>query len=280
MRIREVRTAIDYNRALHPVVRAVHVALAAAMSVLAPLWRHPLGPLVIGVAGVVVLMPFDGAVMRAVRSVSVSGDLRRELSAWQQYGAMTSLIVVALLIALLDPGRARRLLDLGAAAALTGLAVLALKMGAGRPRPRPELDDPHSFVGPLGEYPITMGDGSVRLAHSWDLSTGRAVELWSMPSSHTAYAVALSVFLTMMYPRIRLVAVALAVLVGASRVLFQAHWPTDVIAGAGIAFTIARPAVDRMWGVRALDWVWIRWVDRSATPMYPAMVALSSAGGK
>lgn len=278
MRIREVRTAIDYNRALHPALRAVHVAMAAAACVVRPLWRHPLGPLAIGLALVVALWPWDGAIMQGVRAISVSGDVKRELSAWQQYGALTSLLVVGAIIALVDPKRTRRLLDLAAAAALTGLAVLALKMLVARPRPRPDVDDPVSIPGPLGEYPITMSDGTIRLAHGWDLSTGRAVELWSMGSSHTAYAVALSVFLAALYPRLRPLAIALAALVGASRVLFQAHWPTDVVAGAALGFTISRLAVGRMWGVRALDWAWVRWIDPAATPMYPAMAAIGPAG--
>lgn len=278
MRISEVRTAIDYNRALHPAVRAVHVGYAVVMSVLRPLWRRPLGPLVVGLVLFVLLLPLDGPILRALRSITVGGDVKRELSAWQQYGALTSLVVVGAVIALLDPKRARRLLDLAAASAVTGLVILAIKMTAGRPRPRPELDDPHTFVGPLGVYPVTMKDGSVGLIHAWDVSSGRAVELWSMASSHTAYAVVLSVFLIALYPRLRPIAVAMALLVAVSRVLFQAHWPTDVLVGAAVAYTIARPAVQGMWGVRALDWAWVRWVDRSATPMYPAMAALE--GGR
>lgn len=279
MRISDVRTAIDYNRALHPALRATHVAWAGATSVLRPLWRESYGPVLVGVVLFALLLPLDGPVARAVRSLHVSGDLKRELTAWQQYGALTSLIVVGAVIALLDPRRARRLLDLVAASALTGTAILALKMTAGRPRPRPELDDPHTFVGPLGVYPVTMGDGSIRLIHPWEVSSGRAVELWSMASSHTAYAVVLSVFLIALYPRLRPIAIAMALLVGCSRVLFQAHWPTDVLAGAVIAYSIARPAVKGMWGVRALDWAWIRWIDRSASPMYPKMAALAAGGG-
>lgn len=277
MRIREVRTSIDYNRALHPAVRAVHVACTATALVLRPLWRHPAGPLVIGLAVFMLLLPFDGRIARAARTLELSGDIKRELSAWQQYGALTSLLVVSVVIVLLDPARARRLLDLAAASALTGVAILLLKMTSGRPRPRPALDDPETFLGPLGVYPVPMPDGSTRLIHAWDLSSGRAVELWSMASSHTAYAVVLSVFLATLYPRLRPIAVAMAVLVGVSRVLFQAHWPTDVLVGAVIAYAIARLAVRAMWGVRALDWAWVRWIDRSAAPMYPVMADLERA---
>lgn len=276
MRISEVRTAIDYNRPLHPALRAVHVLGAVARSVLGPLWRHPVGPLVMAAALFFVLLPLDGPISRWLRAINPSGDLRRELEAWQQYGAITSLIAVAAVIALMDPARARRLLDLVAATALTGLAVMVLKFGAARPRPK--FDDPHSFVGPFGEYPITLRDGTTGLAHSWDMSTAKVVELWSMCSSHTAYAVVLSVFLGTLYPRLRPLAIGLAVLVGTSRMLFQAHWPTDVLIGAAIGFTVGRAAVRGMWGVRALDWVWVRWIDPQATPMYPRMAALAASG--
>lgn len=217
------------------------------------------------------VMPLDRWLYDAVRAVDLGGDPRRELHAWQQFGAVTSVAVVALVVALVDPPRRRRLLDLAAAYALVGVVVQALKMCIGRPRPR--FDDPWFFTGPFGAYPVGPGRG---VLHAWE--SGSA--LWSMPSSHTSAAVTLAVWIAVVYPRLRWPAIALAALVGAARVVFGAHWPSDVIAGAAVAGPLAYLAVSRYWGVRLLDAAWLRLVDRSATPAWPrvAAAALSSGG--
>jgi undecaprenyl-diphosphatase len=71
-----------------------------------------------------------------------------------------------------------------------------------------------------------------------------------MPSSHTLFAAALSVFLTALYPSIRVLVFALAVVVGLGRVLFDAHWPTDVIVGGAMGWAIASWVVHNRRGVR------------------------------
>jgi undecaprenyl-diphosphatase len=97
-----------------------------------------------------------------------------------------------------------------------------------------------------------------------------------MPSSHTAFAVVMSVFLAALYPRLKWFAAAMALLVGLLRVHFGGHWPSDVVVGAAIGYAIARACVRGMWGVRLLDWVWIRFVDRSAEPAWPKLAASSA----
>lgn len=69
----------------------------------------------------------------------------------------------------------------------------------------------------------------------------------SFPSGHTtiAFAVAFSILLTWPGPRRGLVgsiAVAIATLVGLSRVYRGVHWPTDVIASIALAFLAALAA--------------------------------------
>lgn len=203
----------------------------------------------------ILLVPIDGAVARAMIGVrdNIGGDIKRELETLQQFGAIGSVVIVALVIWLQDPARRARLLDLLAAWLLTALAVFPLKLMSGRPRPRiallerePELH--LIFLGPFRTYELNPELGQ---RHAWEFWSGISSDLHSMPSSHTAYAVVLAVFLATLYPRLRPMVLALAVIVGGARVLFGAHYPSDVVIGAAVAYAISERAyAARLWSRR------------------------------
>lgn len=229
----------------------------------------------------VVVFPFDGPLRDAIARVgaSLKGDLRREMFAWQQYGQGLFYAVLALTIWQLDPLRRRRLLDLLLIVGIAKLIAQSAKMFVGRPRPRPYFNDPQTFLGPLGKYPVPTppagsSDGSWRLVHAWQ---DGGADLWSMPSSHTLFAFACSAFIARLYPALGLVVWPLAAMVGLCRVLFDAHWPTDVIIGAGVGYAIGTLVTRDYLGVRLLDAIWVRLVDRSASPAYPALRAAEEA---
>lgn len=206
--------------------------------------RHPA---LLGILAAAALWPLDGPLGRLARAVPVGGDLRRELEALGQFGALSSLIIIAWIIWQLDPRRRPRLLDGAAALVITGLVVSVCKMLAGRPRPR--FDDPAVLPGPFGAYPIGPGQG---VAHGWEIWRIGTYDLGSMPSSHAAYAAVAATCLALLYPKLRALMVTLAALVAASRVLFAAHWPTDVVVGAALGVDIGRRAMRRCWGRRLL----------------------------
>jgi membrane-associated phospholipid phosphatase len=231
-------------------------------------------PLLALVLGFVIVHPFDARLHAAALRLAgaLPGDLSRELQAWQQYGQGFALVVVAITIWLLDPARRRRLLDLGLALLVAQAISTGGKMLIGRPRPRPDFNDPATFFTPWGEYPIRI-DGRPKLVHAWDTAAGASTDLWSMPSSHTLFAAMLSVFLATLYPRLRWLMLALTLLVGMGRVLFDAHWPSDVVVGAGAGWLVGRLVVPGFAGIRLLDWIWVRFVNRRATPALPAVLA-------
>lgn len=54
---------------------------------------------------------------------------------------------------------------------------------------------------------------------------------WSFPSGHSATAGALAMILALWFARLRWLAVAVGLVLGASRVASDAHYPSDVVAG-------------------------------------------------
>jgi membrane-associated phospholipid phosphatase len=261
MRTSEWRAARDYNRGLIPPVRWLHTIWGAIAAIAGPARAWLLDPrrrawapyLAAGIVAFVLLLPLDGAVSRALRSVRLGGDARRELEAFQQWGQGVSTVLVALVIWLQDPARRRSLADWGAALGVTAAAVFAMKMLIGRPRPK--YDDPLYFLGPFGQYPVdrVVAGRPVGVRHAWELGSGISADLWSMPSNHTAYALVMAVALAAMYPRLRVLVVACAGVVGLARVWTGGHYPTDVLVGAVLGLSIGRAAMRGMWGQRTLS---------------------------
>ncbi|MHC4220343.1 MAG: phosphatase PAP2 family protein [Planctomycetota bacterium] len=208
---------------------------------------RPLLVLVIGIVGYFVLLPADGFLHGIMPGNGrVNGDLGLVLRTLQQYGQGTVLVVSMLVIWLLDEKRRPRIADC-LLASVFALAVLNLiKQAVGRPRPW--AGDPWGFVGAFGTYTTKTGEEISPLI--WQASHS---DLWSTPSSHTAFAFLLSVFLSQLYPPLRPLVWPLAVLVGFCRVLFHDHYPSDVILGGAIGYAIAWIIVRGRLGVRLLE---------------------------
>lgn len=269
-----LRRAADYNRGLWAPVRWVHVAWAAVGSPIEPIleWagspsrRHWATPLLVGVLATLALLPIDPALSRWARGLGPSGDLRREMEALQQFGQGAMSLVIAAAIWLLDGANRRRLLDWLAGAVLTLAATVLVKSVVGRPRP--SLDDPYYVTLLVGRYPVPEGEGVV-LRSSWE----GGYALASMPSRHAAFAALAGVFLSTLYPRLSPLVFVLVAVVSVARVVTGAHYPSDVALGLTIGVIAGRLACRGFWGVRAVDWLWIRMVDRNATPAWPGIAA-------
>ncbi|MEE2680749.1 MAG: phosphatase PAP2 family protein [Planctomycetota bacterium] len=191
------------------------------------------------------------------------GDVERELAALGQWGQLSSLVIVGVILICMQPQRWRRLLDLAVAAGLTSLICLLLKTGLGRMRPR--LEEPYGFDGILMH---TGGAGA-----STRLEEFTHYDLASFPSSHTAAAMVFSLFIAMLWPRLWGLALVMVLVVGVSRFAFAAHWGSDVLAGATIGLLVGYPAIRWFWGVRLCDWLWKTLVDRRAVPALGAVVS-------
>ncbi|MFT5062520.1 MAG: membrane-associated phospholipid phosphatase, partial [Polaromonas sp.] len=133
---------------------------------------------------------------------------------WQAIILITLMLVYALARPdSLSAARAQRLLQVTTACflliLLTGIAVQVLKHGFGRPRP-----------GALSELsPYTLAPFGFQ--GSWN----------SFPSGHSTTMGALAALAAHLWPRGKWIAIAVALIVGISRVIVAKHYPSDVIAG-------------------------------------------------
>lgn len=274
MPIGRTRMVRDYNRGLAWPVRIAHVVYSVAAIPLHPLWRWAstssrawwARPLVASLLLFAILLPLDGLIASIARNAPIEGDVRRVTGWLGEYGQGGMALLLITLVWILDRAHARRLLDYLFAVLLAAMVTLPLKMLIGRPRPRPDMLETYNhldFLGPFGAHPFGPEIG---VRHAWEFWADISANLWSMPSSHTVYAVVMSVWIAAMYPQLRSLAWTLAGIVGLARIAFGAHYPTDVLIGAALGYLIASPCVHRCWGVRFLDWLWAFGLEPGAPP--------------
>ncbi|UDL94622.1 phosphatase PAP2 family protein [Lichenihabitans sp. PAMC28606] len=111
---------------------------------------------------------------------------------------------------------ARRAVFFVLAIAVSGLAVQGLKHIIGRARPR--------LIEQLGAFSLHP--------FSWPN------DFASFPSGHTTSAFAAATALALMMPRARWGLLVCAVAIGISRVVVNAHYPSDVLAGAALGTSV------------------------------------------
>lgn len=162
------------------------------------------------------------------------GDLRKivELSEVFAHGMGVGIILVTLWV--LDRDRRLHTPRVALLAFLSGILADVCKLFVTRYRPRAfDLNSAaaDSFVGIPGNAGLS--------------------EIQSFPSGHTATAVGLALALGSLYPRGRVLFAMLAVLAASQRILSDAHFLSDTLAGAGIACFVAAMIRDRLfWDAR------------------------------
>jgi undecaprenyl-diphosphatase len=75
--------------------------------------------------------------------------------------------------------------------------------------------------------------------HPSIICNGQTLDQFSFPSGHTLHAVAFSIIVLAYFPALFWLVVPFAILVGISRPILGLHYPSDVLAGAGIGTLLA-----------------------------------------
>jgi membrane-associated phospholipid phosphatase len=152
------------------------------------------------------------------------GDLKRESRWLAQYGQSVCTPVAALLVWQLDPMHGwQRPVTIVCAVLATSIACTLIKRSLGRVRPGREKAG--QFLGP-----------SFRHANFRE----------SFPSSHSACAIALTTALVYVYPQAAATLWGLAIICALLRYLLDAHWPSDILAGAAMGYVIAFEIVEAL----------------------------------
>ena len=191
----------------------------------------------------------DRPILKLVRRANVagmSGDVVRTFESFKEFGQVVAIIVACLLIFILDKPRRSMLPRLIICILLPSALVWPIKLTVHRLRPHAVDFEQGDTVLGLGFYfeedpklrtHVTSVSGKDKIQKD---RYPFASEKQSFPSAHTATAFAFAVGLAALYPPARWIFYALAVGCGAHRIIFGAHWLSDVVASVFVGFLVAR----------------------------------------
>lgn len=137
-------------------------------------------------------------------------------ASWLGDGIFWYALMLALLLAS-GPDAALPVLHMAATGIVCTLLYRFLKTGTSRPRP----------------YQV----------HAHIAAGADPLDRFSFPSGHTLHAVAFSLIAGSYYPFLALPLASLTIIVAASRMILGLHYPSDVLAGAGLGAAVALTAL-------------------------------------
>ena len=208
------------------------------------------------VASMAISLLLDRLIVGVIRGVDVGrlgGDWMRMLQSLKEFGQPVAIAVAFLLIFAMDKRRRKMLPRLLLCILLPSVLVWPLKLTVHRLRPHQAEE--YNTTLELGffsgsepsreELSGTLADKEKIAARGQPPSS----DIQSFPSAHTATAFGFALGLSRLYPAGRLVFYGLAIGCGFHRVLFGAHWFSDVVAGVFIGILLGRA------GWRIVTWL-------------------------
>lgn len=212
-------------------------------------WRRSgrllLVALVFAVCGLAVTT-VDHPLSAALRQWKLPGDLAKGINLSEVFGHSLGVAAILLSIWLLAPQRRSAVWAAILITVLCGLTANLLKGAWVRVRP-------HALetirVAELGEHDFLSDAANPRLADGRELVPVRLRDSRqrSFPSGHAATAWGLALGLSLVFPRGRWLFAFFAALASLQRITSGAHFPTDVLAGAALAFVITALLLQVPW---------------------------------
>lgn len=175
----------------------------------------------------VAALPFDAIITANRRTGVLAGDIRRIIQLSEIFGHGFGLAVVSYMIWILAPAKRRLFPRLIACSILPGLAVHLIKSVIARRRPGfyyPEFTDSASETW-LGIAPGGFPN------HEYLTQ--------SFPSAHAATAFGLAIAMGWIFPKGRNSFFFFAFLAAIQRVVYGAHWASDVFVGSAVGIFVA-----------------------------------------
>jgi membrane-associated phospholipid phosphatase len=169
-------------------------------------------------------MWFDLAVARAVLNAELPGDVDKGFNQAEVFAHGVGIFFIGLTVVVVDPKSRRQVVRLWLVTILAGLIVNGIKVQIVRDRPQAtDLTKVVSVSETFHGYHFG----------NWDDQHQAFV------SGHTAAAFALAVALTQIYPHARWLFFTFAILAALQRITSHAHYPSDVLGGAGVGLLVA-----------------------------------------
>ncbi len=208
-----------------------------------PFWQH----IAIGISLLLLgtlLSRFDVAIIAAADPEHWPGDIKRmfKLSEIFAHGFGVALVIYA--VWNLSPERRKFIPRLISCAVFPPVTAHMIKLVVARNRPTTYLNEDLVPNWPESADPSWLGAGA-SVAWNTHYSTQ------SFPSAHAAIVCGLAIGLSYVFPHGRRLFLAVAFIAAVQRVIFFAHWPSDVAVGAALGFLIAGGLVQN-WGIGGL----------------------------
>lgn len=216
-----------------PTLIAARTTVLAGRSVSFRLLLAGLVAALLGLAAISIDLP----VSAALRQWKLPGDLAKAIMLSETFAHSLGAAAILLSAFVLAPSRRPAVCAAMIITLACGLTSNVLK--GCFPRVRPHSSELIRVAEP-GEYQFTNGVPGPRLADGRELVPVRLTDSRqrSFPSGHSATAWGLALGLSLVFPRGLILFACFASLASLQRIVSGAHYPTDVLAGAAIAFIV------------------------------------------